>query len=142
MFGVAENVVAGVFDAAITGTDFAVHAVVASFGEGFAFAGVVEGLDPLDVSFPSGIVVNADKDGVAIAVGDSGTLGEGDKVVSLANHDCAVAFALEIVLNAHRGIESEVLLVDLPAVASDVSASMSGINDDCFGVSEAQEAAQ
>lgn len=50
---VAEDVVAGMFDAAVAGADLAVHTSVAGLSEGFAFAGVVEGLEALDVLFPS-----------------------------------------------------------------------------------------
>ena len=127
---VAENIVASVLHSAVRRSGVGNHQGVTVLGEQLAFSRVVKGFDPLDMLLPSRIVMHTHEDGVAIAVGDSSSLGKGNESVVASNHDRAVALTLEIILDAHGGIESEVLLVDFTRMTPDIFAPVSGVDDD------------
>lgn len=135
----AKNVIAGKFDSAIGCSGVAEHSVVAGIGQALALGGVVERFHSLNVLFPSRVVMNADEDGAGIAVGDGGALGQGDEGVVVPDHHGTVTFFLEVIFQTHRGIEREMLFVDLPEVTSNVAPAVACINDDGLATEDAEE---
>ena len=127
--GVADDVEAGVFGAAIGhagaldevgldvgGERFAGGVVVVGFGTGTAATAVV-------------VVMEADEEGVAVAVADGGAIGEGDEDVPAAGHDDLDAFTAEDFFDAASGIEGEVLFVDVADGGAAIVTAVASVQD-------------
>jgi hypothetical protein len=73
--------------------------------------------------------MEADEEGVAVAVADGGAIGEGDEDVPAAGHDDLDAFTAEDFLDAPSGIEGEVLFVDVADGGASIVAAVASVQD-------------
>lgn len=127
--GVADDVEAGVFGATV-GHAGALNEVGLDVGsEGLTGGVVVVGFGAGTAATAVVVVMEADEEGVAVAVADGGAIGEGDEDVAAAGHDDFDAFTPEDFLDAAGGIEGKVLFIDVTDGSAPVVAAVASVQN-------------
>ncbi len=128
--GVADDVEAGVLGTTV-GHAGALDEVGLDVGcEGFAGGVVVVGFSTGAAATAVVVVMEADEEGVAVAVADGGAIGEGDEDVPAAGHDDFDAFTAEDFFDAASGIKSEVLFVYVADGGAAIVAAVASVQND------------
>src|SRR5688572_7012423 len=92
---------------------------------------MIIGLDAADAATPRVVEVDADKNGVLLAIGDGGALVERNKSVAGPGHDCFEFRFAQLLLEPSGNVERRGFLRPaIAAVGAVVLAAMTGIDDD------------
>ena len=90
----------------------------------------MEGFASMDISLASCIVVDTDKDCVAIAVRDGCAASERNIAVTSASHHDLVACSLEIIFKFECGLEIQVSLTNPSPSGPRIASTVSWVDDD------------
>ncbi len=99
-------------------------------GEFLALATEVVGFYAVVFVIGVAIEVDADKDGIAVAIGNGGAAREGDELIGASRHGHGDAFFLEQGFHLERNFKGEGLFVNATPVCAFVFSAVAGVDDD------------
>ena len=127
-FRIPDDVKPGELRTAVHRPGLADQAALHILGQALTLAAVVEGFQTADVFLPRVVEVNADENGVAVAVAHADALRERDKIIAAARHDRLEAHPFEVAFQSGRRVERQMLFIHTSPLAAIVMTAVTGID--------------